>query len=122
MNPGAASLLRLYMNADDRFERKPLYEAVVLKARELGLAGASVFSAEIGYGSHRVVHDAMSEYTFTGAPVVVEVVDSEEPIKALLAEFTAMVGEGLVTVSTVSPVHVARYVHPNESEERSDAD
>jgi PII-like signaling protein len=98
---GEASLLRLYMNADDRFQGKPLYEAVVTKAREMGLAGASVFSAEMGYGCHRVVHDTMSEYTFIGAPLVVEVVDSEERIKNLLAEFRAMVGEGLVTVSTV---------------------
>jgi PII-like signaling protein len=115
MNPGNASLVRLYMNADDRFGRKPLYEAVVSRAREMGLSGASVFPAEIGYGSHRAVHDAMSEYTFVGAPLVVEVVDSEERIKALLAELTAMVGEGLVTVS---PVHV----RPSESEGDSDAD
>jgi PII-like signaling protein len=119
MNPGEASLLRLYMNADDRFERKPLYEAVVFKARELGLAGASVFSAEMGYGCHRVFHDAMSEYRFIGAPLVVEVIDSEERIKALLAEFTAMVGEGLVTVS---PVHVACYVHPTKPEGGPHAD
>jgi PII-like signaling protein len=111
MKPGEAVLLRLYMNSGDRFGRKPLYEAVVVKARELGLAGASVFSAEMGYGCHRVIHDAMSEYTFIGAPLVVEIVDSEERIKALLAEFTAMVGEGLVTAN---PVHVARYVRPSE--------
>lgn len=114
MNPGEASLLRLYMNADDRFQGKPLYEAVVTKAREMGLAGASVFTAEMGYGCHRVVHDAMSEYTFIGAPLVVEVIDSHERIKDLLSEFTAMVGEGLATVSTLSPVHVTRYVHPAE--------
>ncbi len=114
MIPREASLLRFYMNADDRFHGKPLYEAVVVKAREMGLAGASVFSAELGYGCHRVVHDAMSEYSFIGAPLVVEVVDSEERIKDLLTEIKAMVGEGLVTVSTVSHVEVARYVHPSE--------
>jgi uncharacterized protein len=111
MKPGAASLLRLYLNADDRAHGKPLYEAVVLKAREMGLAGASVFTAERGYGCHRVVHDAMNEYAFMAAPLVVEVVDTEEQIHGLLAEFQAMVGEGLVTVS---PVQVARYVHPSE--------
>jgi len=47
------------MNADDRFQRKPLYEAVVIKARELGLAGASVFPTEMGIGCHRVVHDGL---------------------------------------------------------------
>src|SRR5262249_15454689 len=109
MKPGEACLLRLYMNADDRFQRRPLYEAVVTKARELGLAGASVCTAEMGYGYHRVVHDAMSEYSFVGSPVVAEVVDSPERIRALLAELRAMVVEGLVTVS---PVRVARYDHP----------
>ena len=103
MRPGEASLLRLYMNADDRFRGKPLYEAVVTKAREMGLAGASVFTAEMGYGCHRVVHDLMSDYAFMETPLVVEVIDAEERIKDLLTEFKAMVGEGLVTISTVSP-------------------
>lgn len=114
MNPGEARLLRLYMNADDRSSGKPLYEAVVTKAREMGLAGASVFTAEMGFGAHHVIHDAMSEYSFVAAPVVVEVVDVEERITALLAELKAMVGEGLAAVNTVSPVHVARYVHSGE--------
>ena len=114
MNPGEASLLRLYMNASDRFGGKPLYEAVVSKARELGLAGASVFTAEVGYGAHRVVHDAMSEYPFIDSPVVVEVVDVPERIKALLAELKVMVGEGVATVSTMSPVEVTHYVHSSE--------
>jgi PII-like signaling protein len=122
MDGGEARLLRLYMNADDRTGRKPLYEAVVLKAREMGLAGASVFAEEVGYGSHRVVHDAMSEYTCVGAPLVVEVVDTEERIRALLAECASMFGDGLVTVSTVSPVQVARYVHQSAAEGISDAD
>jgi PII-like signaling protein len=111
MKPGEASLLRLYMNADDRFRGKPLYEAVVMRAREMGLAGASVFEAEMGYGCHRHVHDAMSEYTFIGAPLVVEIVDSQERIQGLLSELKAMVGEGLVTVSTINSVEVTHYIH-----------
>jgi PII-like signaling protein len=114
MIPGEASLLRLYLNADDRFGKRPLFEAVVMKARELGLAGASVFSAEIGFGAHRIIHDAMSEYSFVGSPVVVEVVDAPEHIETLLRELSAMVGGGLATVSTMGPVHIARYVHPDE--------
>ena len=114
MNPGEASLLRLYINADDTHHGKRLYEAVVLKARELGLAGASVFTAEIGYGCHHVVHDVMSEYSFMGAPIVVEVVEVPEQIEKLLGAFTAMVGEGFVTVSTVSPVRVTHYTHRSE--------
>jgi PII-like signaling protein len=108
MNPGDARLLRLYLNNNDRVHGKPLYEAVVAKAREMGLAGASVFTAEMGYGTHRVIHDDRNEYTFIGAPVVVEVVDREERIDSLLVELEAMVGEAFVTVC---PVQVAHYVH-----------
>jgi uncharacterized protein len=111
MKRGEASLLRLYINADERAQGKPLYEAVVLKAREMGSAGASVFRAEVGYGSHRVVHDAMSEYTFVEAPLVVEVVDTPERIAALLDELKTLVGEGL---ATVSPVRVASQGRPFE--------
>ncbi len=114
MNIGEARLLRLYVNADDRFQGRPLFEAVVTKARAMGLAGASVFVAEMGYGCHRVVHDLMSDYAFMEAPLVVEVVESPERIQELLGEFKAMVGEGLVTVSTVSPAQVVRHVHPSE--------
>ena len=114
MKPGEASLLRLYMNADDHFHGKPLYECGGREGPGDGPGRGSVFPAELGYGLHRVVHDAMSEYSFIGAPLVIEVVDSEERIKDLLTEFKAMVGEGLVTVSTVSPVEVARDVHPSE--------
>jgi PII-like signaling protein len=107
MNPGEARLLRLYLNNNDRFQGKPLHEAVVHKARELGLAGASVFTAEVGYGTHHYIHDNLSEYTFVGAPIVVEVVDSEDSIQQLLMEFHEMVGEGLVTVSAVRIVNYA---------------
>lgn len=111
MNPGEAIHLMLYINADDSHHGKLLYEAVVLKAKELGLAGASVFTGEMGYGSHHVVHDVMSEYSFVGAPIVVEVVEAPERIETLLGELAAMVGEGFVTVS---PVRVSHYSHRSE--------
>lgn len=114
MTPGKAALLRLYMNADNRFGGKPLYEAVVIRAREMGLAGASVFTAEMGFGSHQVIHDSMSEYSFVALPVVVEVVDVPERIESLLAELKVMVREGLATVSTMNTVNVARDVHSPE--------
>lgn len=116
MNPGAASLLRLYMNANDRSldGKKLLYEAVVLKARAMGMAGATVFNAPMGYGVHRVVRDAASEYSFMDAPVIVEIVDRTEQIEALLAALKTMVDEGLVTVNTIRPVRVVHYVHTSE--------
>lgn len=104
MKPGQVSLLRLYTNARNRLHGKPLYEAVVLKARELGLAGASVYQAEVGYGVHRHVHDSMSEYTFIDSPVIVEVIEAPERINALLSAL-GVVSEALATVSIVSLVH-----------------
>jgi PII-like signaling protein len=90
MSPGPASQLRLYLNASDRLHGRPLYEAVVVKAREMGLAGASVYTAEAGYGALHIVHDASNEYTSAEAPVVVEVVETPEQIDALLVEIAAM--------------------------------
>ena len=110
MTSGAASLIRLYLNSNDRVDGRPLYEAIVNKARDLGLAGASVFSAEIGYGRHGAVHDTLSEYAFVGTPLVIEVVDLPAQIDAFVRALDTMIGEGLVTVSTLSPVRIMRYV------------
>lgn len=98
MIPEEAEVLRIYINDDDRSGRRPLYEAIIAKARELGLAGASAFRGEAGFGGHRRIHDAMSEYAFVGAPVVVEVIDAPERIAALVSELAKMVGAGTVTV------------------------
>jgi PII-like signaling protein len=108
VNLGEARLLRLYVNSDDRAAHSPLYAAVVRKARELGMAGASVFPAELGFGHHRQLHDSMSEYTSGEAPLVIEVIDTKEQIDRLLQELAVMVGEGLAAWSTVSRVEVAR--------------
>lgn len=109
MIPPEASLLRIYLNASDRWHHKPLYQAVVETARALDLAGASVFGVELSYGANRRLRDARSEYTSFDVPVVVEVVDAPDRVEALVAEVGAMVHEGLVTVS---PVRVVRYAHP----------
>jgi PII-like signaling protein len=108
MIPTEASLLRIYLNANDRWHHKPLYEAVVEKARAMDLAGASVFRVELSFGANRQLRDLQSEYLFVAIPVVVEIVDAPERIEALLVELGAMVKEGLVTVD---PVRVVRYAH-----------
>jgi PII-like signaling protein len=111
MIPGEASLLRLYSNAHEKWRGIPLYRAVVEAARRLALAGASVFPVELGYGAHRRIHDIASEYSSFEIPIVVEIVDAAERIRALLGELETMVGEGLVVVSRV---HVHRYAHAVE--------
>jgi PII-like signaling protein len=108
MIPTTASLVRIYLNVNERLHGAPLYRAVVEKARTLKLAGASVFPVELSYGAHRQLHDAEIDYTSYDIPVVVEIVDAPEKVEALRCELDAMVGEGLVVWA---PVHVARYTH-----------
>jgi len=94
-------LLRVFVGDSDRFEGKPLYEAVVQKVRELGLAGATVLRGVEGFGANSVVHRAtMLEYS-TDLPIVVEIVDAEEKVKLLLPHLEAMVGEGMITMEYV---------------------
>jgi PII-like signaling protein len=106
MNPCPAVLLRLYGNAGDRLAGRPIHEAVVARARLCGLSGASVFTAEAGFGVHRVVHDSRSEYTFTDAPVVIELVDTPERVEALLAALMAEPGNRAMLTATINPVTV----------------
>jgi PII-like signaling protein len=108
MIPTEARLLRIYVDAHDRWQGRPLYEAIVSRARAADVAGASVFPVEMSYGSHRRIHDAASEYGFVDLPVVIEVVDAPERIDALLTELGAMIAG---VVATVQPVRVVRYAH-----------
>ncbi len=112
MIPREASLLRFYSNANETFERVPLYRAVVETARRGKLAGASVFPVELGYGVHRHVHDIASEYSSFEIPIVVELVDAAERVASLVAELETMVGEGLIVISSAL---VLRYTHAAES-------
>jgi PII-like signaling protein len=101
-----AELLRLYVNSSDRWHGTPLYQAVVERARSSGLAGASVFRVERGYGANGRLNDERSDYESADIPVVVEAVDAPGKINELLRELGSMVGEGLLTTR---PVRVHRY-------------
>jgi PII-like signaling protein len=111
MIPPEASLLRVYSKAIEKWHGVPLYRAIVEEARRRHLAGASVFPVELGYGSHRQLHDMASEYAFFDIPVVVEIVDAAERVAGLVAELETMVSEGLLTVS---PASVHLYTHGSE--------
>jgi len=108
MIPTEAQLLRIYVDAHDRWQGRPLYEAIVARARAADVAGASVFPVEMSYGSHRHIHDTASDYGFVELPVVIEVVDAPGRIDALLGELGAMIAGA---VATVQPVRVVRYAH-----------
>jgi hypothetical protein len=94
-------LLRVFTGESDRFQHKPLYEAIVQKTRELGLAGASVFRGSEGFGARSVVHKSALLEMSSDLPVVIEIVDTEEKIKLLLPYLETMVQEGMITMEYV---------------------
>lgn len=94
-------LLRIFIGESDRWHHQPLYEAIVLKARELGLAGATVLRGPMGFGATSHLHTAKILRLSLDLPMVIEIVDTEEKIKTLLPHLDEMVLEGLVTLENV---------------------
>jgi PII-like signaling protein len=99
--PRNAVLLRIFIGEDDRFEHQPLYEAIVLKAREQHLAGATVLRGPMGFGHSSRLHTAKILRLSEDLPFVIEIVDSEEQINAFLPVLDKMMGSGLVTMEKV---------------------
>jgi PII-like signaling protein len=99
--PRDAVLLRVYFGEDDRHGSLPLHEAIVLKAREMHLAGATVLRGHIGFGLSSRIHTTKILRLSQDLPIVVEIVDSREKIDAFLAVLDAMMGSGLVTLEKV---------------------
>ena len=93
--------LRVFLGESDTWQNEPLYRAIVLKARDLGLAGATVLRGVIGYGATSHVHTSRLLEVSTDLPVVVEIVDSAEKIQALLPFLDESVLEGLITIEAV---------------------
>jgi uncharacterized protein len=101
-----AKLLRLHFSENDKYQGKPLYEAVVQKCRDLSIAGATVFRGLEGYGEsaeihrhHLVVHDQ---------PIVVTIIDSEENIQRLVPVLEEMLDTGLIAISNVQAVRIRK--------------
>ena len=86
--PEEGKLLRIFIGESDRWEHKPLYEAIVLKARELGMAGATVLRGAMGFGANSRLHTTKVLRLSEDLPVVVEIVDAEEKIQAFLPNST----------------------------------
>lgn len=105
---GSAKRLRIYIGETDRWHGQPLYHAIVAKAKELDLAGASVFRGLEGYGANSRIHTARILDLSSDLPVLVEIVDSEEYIARLLPYLDQMVQEGMVTVDDVEVVKYGR--------------
>ena len=103
--PEEGCLLRIQIGESDKHGHVPLYEAIVLKARESGLAGATVIRGVMGFGRHSVVHTAKILRLSEDMPMVIEIVDSLEKIEAFLPTLDSMVPEGLVTIEKVRVIH-----------------
>jgi PII-like signaling protein len=114
MIPSQARLLRIYINASDRWHGQSLYRAVIETARAMRLAGASAFPVELSHGAQGRLRDARSDYAFMDVPVVVEIVEAPERIDALLDHLRPMVADGF---ATVEPVRVIRYTHHEDRSE-----
>src|SRR5437588_2825245 len=99
--PANAVLLRIFIGEDDKCRGRPLYEAIVLKARELQLAGATILRGPMGFGHSSRLHTAKILRLSEDLPIVIEIVDSEEKIEAFLPQLKEMMGSGLVTLEKV---------------------
>ena len=96
--PEDADLLRIFIGERDRYQHRPLYEAIVLKARELQLAGATVLRGPMGFGKSSHLHTAKILRLSMDLPMVIEIVDTEEKVNAFLPVLDEMMGGGLVTL------------------------
>ena len=96
--PEECSLLRIFLGEADEYMHRPLYRAIVLRARELHLAGATVLRGPMGYGRSTHLHNAHILRLSLDLPIVVEIVDETEKIKAFLPELQKMMRGGLITM------------------------
>jgi PII-like signaling protein len=103
--PHEAVLLRIFIGESDRWQHKPLYEAIVLAAREAHLAGATVLRGPMGYGKSSRLHTAKILRLSLDLPLVIEIVDSEENINAFLPVLDKMIGGCLVTLEKVKVLY-----------------
>jgi uncharacterized protein len=103
--PRDSMLLRIFIGESDRRNHKPLYEAIVLKAREMHLGGATVLRGPMGFGKSSRMHTAKILRLSMDLPIVIEIVDSEAKINAFLPALEEMMSGGMVTLERVQVIH-----------------
>ncbi len=109
--PRDALLLRIFLGESDRCDGRPLYECIVLKAREMHLAGATVLRGPMGFGRSSRLHTAKILRLSEDLPMIIEIVDSEQKVRAFLDALEPLMGSGLVTLEKVQ---VLRYGNGEE--------
>jgi len=103
--PEEGYLLRVFIGESDKAGHRPLYEEIVLKAREAGLAGATVLRGVMGFGKNSILHTAKILRLSEDLPMVVEIVDSLEKVEAFVPTLDAMIKDGLVTIEKIRVIH-----------------
>jgi hypothetical protein len=99
-----AMLLRIFIGEDDKADHKPLYEAIVLKAREMHLAGATVLRGPLGFGYSSVLHTTKIVRLSQDLPIVIEIIDTEEKINGFVDAIESIMGSGLMTLEKVKVI------------------
>jgi uncharacterized protein len=112
--PAEATLLRIFIGDADRYDHRPLSEAIVLKARELHLAGATVLKSPMGFGHTSRLHTAKILQLSTDLPMVIEIVDEPQKIAAFLPVLDGMMDGGLVTLERVQVIHYRPHTERKE--------
>ncbi len=108
--PRDAMLLRVFVGEDAKFHHRPLYEAIVLRAREVHLAGATVLRGPMGFGHSTRLHTTKILRLSENLPLVIEIVDTEDKIKAFLSVLDSMMSSGLVTLEKVQVLQYGEHV------------
>ena len=114
--PKESLLLRIFIGESDRWERKPLHEAIVLKARECHIAGATVIRGSMGFGKTSRLHTSKILRLSGDLPLIIEIVDSEEKINGFLPILDGMMGGGLATLEKVRVVHYRTGASPSSAD------
>ena len=108
LTPSEAMLVRVHVGESDRRDHKPAYEAIVLAAREAGVAGATVLRGRMGFGANSTIHTEKILRLSADLPIVIEMVDCEEKVNAFLPRLRELVGGGMITVEKVRAIHFQR--------------
>ena len=119
--PQDAVLLRIFIGESDRHRHQPLYEAIVLKAREMQMAGATVLRGPMGFGKSSHLHTAKILRLSMDLPIVIEIVDSEEKVNAFLPVLDEIMGGGLVTLERAKVIRYQDREKGNQLELQSRA-
>jgi uncharacterized protein len=102
--PRDALLLRIFIGEKDKYQGQPLYRVLVLKAREMHLAGATVFRGPMGFGRSSHLHTSSILRLSFDLPMVIEIVDTEEKIQGYLVQIESIIGAGLITFERVQAI------------------